>query len=385
MVRAYITGFHQIIEKESNRSFFELIGEVAQGALEMGGLSIDAIDGLGIVHTTAIDDKPIRVMLANQVANYLGINKLKYIDVAEFGGASFNALVYRAVKAVERDIAKAVLVIGGGKSSVFRRRRFDENLVARNYVSTHSVVEFLPTSDYAMVAMRYSHVYNASDEGRAMIAVRERANARYNKDALFREPISVADVLKSPMVSYPLRLLEVVMPVDGMSAFLIVNEDLAKKSRITPVSVLGYGEAHDPRPLFDRDDILDTVIPISAGEALNSANVGLDDIDLFMLYDAYTIMVVLELEGIGLAKKGLGWRFAEEHDFSPSSTYPINVNGGSLNMGQPAYMSGGVILTEALIQLTGMAGERQVKGASKVLINAIGGILNHSTTLILGA
>ncbi|WP_243665433.1 thiolase family protein [Vulcanisaeta sp. JCM 16159] len=235
-----------------------------------------------------------------------------------------------------------------------------------------------------MVALRYSHVYNATDEGRAMIAVRERANARYNKDALFREPISVADVLGSPMVSYPLRLLEVVMPVDGMSAFLVVDEGLAWKSRITPISVLGYGEAHDPSPLFDRDDILNTVIPISAGKALSEASIGLNDIDLFMLYDAYTIMVVLEIEGIGLAEKGLGWRFAEEHDFSPSSTYPINVNGGSLNTGQPAYMSGGVILTEALTQLSGMAGERQVKGVSKALVNAIGGILNHSTTLILG-
>lgn len=126
------------------------------------------------------------------------------------------------------------------------------------------------------------------------------------------------------------------------------------------------------------------MIPISAGKALSEASIGLNDIDLFMLYDAYTIMVVLEIEGIGLAEKGLGWRFAEEHDFSPSSTYPINVNGGSLNTGQPAYMSGGVILTEALTQLSGMAGERQVKGVSKALVNAIGGILNHSTTLILG-
>jgi acetyl-CoA acetyltransferase len=186
------------------------------------------------------------------------------------------------------------------------------------------------------------------------------------------------------MVSYPLRLLECVMPIDGISAFLVVDESLAKSTKMAPIGVLGYGEAHDPRPLVDREEILDNVIPISARRALEGAKVGLGDVDLFMLYDAYTIMVLLEIEGIGLAGEGMGWRFVDENDFSPSSTYPINVNGGTLNTGQPAYMSGGVILTEALVQLSGMGGERQVKGARVALVNAIGGTLNHSTKLILG-
>jgi len=385
VARAYIVGFGEVLEKESSRTFFELAAESAWGAVRMGGLDMGSIDGLGLVFAQgSVDPPPIRFMLADQVANYLGIQRLRYMDMAEMGGASFNALIHRAARAIEAGLANAVLVLGGGKSGPRRRGILSGELSSRYYVKTHNVVEFLPTSDYAMIAMRYSYEYGVPDEGRALVAVRERENARLNPGAIFREPITVKDVLESPMVSYPLRLLECVMPIDGFSAFLVVNESLARGSSIVPVRILGYGEAHDPRPLMDRDELLSNVIPHSAREALINAEVDLSDIDLFMLYDAYTIMVLLELEGIGLASEGRGWRFVEDNDFSPNSTHPINVNGGTLNTGQPAYMSGGVILTEALMQLSGLAGERQVKDARVALINAIGGTLNHVTTLVLG-
>ncbi|MDT7862044.1 MAG: thiolase family protein [Saccharolobus sp.] len=384
MTDVFITGFGEYLEKESNLSFFELLTNAYLEAIKMANIESDEIDGLVFATTTGtIEDPPLRNLLLDQVANFLGFRNLRYMDIVDYGGASFNGMIYRAYRAIKDGYANAILVLGGGKGTI-RKKISKTSLITRYHSNFLNVKELAPTSDYAMVALRYSHEYNISDESRALVAVRERSNATLNPNALFRSPISVDDVIKSPIVSYPLRLLECVMPIDGFSAYILTSESKSKKSKITPIKILGFGEAHDPRLIIEKENVLDTPVPVSSKIALERANVSLNDIDLFMLYDAYTIMVLLEIEGIGLAEKGKGWKFVEENDFSPSSTYPINTNGGTLNVGQPAYMSGGVILTEALRQLSGLAGHRQVKDIRYALVNGIGGILNHSTTLILG-
>jgi len=383
MPDAFITGFGEYLEKQSSLSFFELLSKAFIDAIKMANIESDEIDGLVFATATGtIEDPPLRSLLLDQVANFLGLKNLRYMDIVDYGGASFNGMIYRAYRAIKDEYANAVLVLGGGKGTI--RKKISTNFFTRYHSNFLNVKEFAPTSDYAMIALRYSYEYNVSDESRALVAVRERSNASLNPNALFRSPINVNDVIKSPIVSYPLRLLECTMPIDGFSAYILTSEFKSKRSEITPIKIQGYGEAHDPRVITEKENILDNPVPLSSKMALKRANISLSDIDLFMLYDAYTIMILLEIEGIGLAEKGKGWKFVEENDFSSSSTYPINTNGGTLNMGQPAYMSGGVILTEALRELSGLAEHRQIKGIKYALVNGLGGILNHSTTLILG-
>jgi len=387
-----VVGFGLYVEKKSELSTMDLFRRSAIEAMRMAGVDVGEIDG--IIFTSVpgtVDSTEFGTFMANRIANYLGITRLRINDYVYMGGSSIVVALNRAVRAVGEGVASNVLVIGGGKGTLARRlRRNVEESLIKFYIEEGNVynempnptLEFPPVSEYALIATRYCSQYGVPDEGRALVAVRERGNARLNPGAIFREPITVKDVLESPMVSYPLRLLETTMPVDG-SISIIVSSKVGRSS-ISPIMVLGYGEGHDPRPLLERDDILVTPVSTSARLALESANVKIHDMDYLGLYDAFTIMTIMEVEGIGLASEGRGWRFFEDNGIGPSDEYPLNTNGGSLNMGQPGFTSSGVVLAEALIQLAGLGGERQVKGARLALVNVLGGIFNHSVSIVLG-
>jgi acetyl-CoA acetyltransferase len=392
MVEGYITGFGFYVDKKSPLSTMDVFRASAIDAMRTAG--IDAGDVDGIIFTTVpgtVDSVEFGTFMANRIANYLGITKLRVNDYVYMGGASIVVALHRAVRMVKEGVAENILVVGGGKGTLARRlRRNVEESLIKFYIEEGNVynempnptLEFPPVSEYALIATRYCHQYGVPDEGRAMVAVRERENANLNPNALFRGSITVKDVLDSPMVSYPLRLLETTMPVDG-SISMIVSRN-AGRSSINPIRVLGYGEGHEPRPLLEREDILTTPVRIGAKLALEAANAKIHDMDYLGVYDAFTIMAIMEVEGLGLAREGEGWRFFVDNETGPNSEHPLNTNGGSLNMGQPGFTSSGVVLAEALTQLAGLAGERQVKDARLALVNVLGGIFNHSVTIVLG-
>lgn len=346
----------------------------------MAGLEFSDIDGFIFSSTAGTVEDPLRSMLADQVGDYFGLKKLTYMDTVDLGGSSFNAMLYRAVRAASEGKAKNILVVGGGKGSIRKKDTSIGKVYERYYSKPISVHEFLPLSDYALITNFYNQKYRASNEGRAMIAVRERANANNNPDAVFHGDLDLEKVMSSPVVSTPLHLLECASPSDGSTSYVISNTNLTNGPDII---VKAYGEAHDPRPLAERSDLTEIPATISIAKAKEQAEVKNKDIDHFMFYDAFTTMVMIELESAGLAKKGEGWKFAEDNSFSFDGDLPINTNGGTLNMSQPAFMSGGVILYEAFLQLSGKAKGRQVKDLHRSMVNALGGTMNHSTTIIL--
>ncbi|WP_188681298.1 thiolase family protein [Thermogymnomonas acidicola] len=375
-----VAGYGQFIERKSSLSSMEIFARASSEAMGMAGLSPGDIDGFLFATTPGCVEPPERMMLADQVAGYLGLHGLGYMEHLDIGGASFNAMVFRAARAVDAGLARNVLVLGGGKGSMRKEAALAGHSYERYYTPAARAREYLPLSDYAILTSHYNTVNGGEDRGRAMIAVRERENANLNGGAFFRGPLDADDILESPVVSDPLHLLECASPSDGASAFIVSSSAGSDCS----VSILSYSEAHDPRPLFERPEMLKTPAHRSIPSAMSAAGVSAGKVDLVMLYDAFTTMVMLEVEAAGLAERGKGWKYAEENSFGPESSTPINTNGGTLNTTQPAFMSGGVILHEALEQLCGRAGRRQVKGAQRAMVNAIGGIMNHSTTIVLG-
>ncbi|AOL17869.1 hypothetical protein BFU36_12635 [Sulfolobus sp. A20] len=391
MVDASIVGFGFYYEKKVEVPAVELFKRSIIEAIKMANMEKDEIDGLVVtaVPGTIDNSHDTGIFLINKVASKVGINKLNYFDYVYTGGSSIVVGTYRAFKAVESGLANNVLVVGGGKGNLLKRIRssmFESTI--KNYVNegvtyyelTIPTIEFYPTSDYALIANRYMREHNTDDSGRAMIAVKQRENANLNPKAIYRGKLTLKDVLESPMVSYPLRLLEVTNPVDGALAILVSKN--ASKSSISPIKLMGFGEATLTIPLAERENILDTPVKHSVRRALNSLN--LDKIDYYGIYDAYTIMVLLEIEGIGLADNGKGGEFVMGDSFLPTSSYPINTSGGSLNVGQVGFTSGGVVLAEALYQLAGLAENRQVKDARIALVNTLGGVFDHSATIVLG-
>jgi len=364
----------------------ELLGETVRSCLEDSGVDKKDIDGLATTYLPGVfDGKTHLHFFTNHILQYLGI-RARFIELLDFGGASALAMLYRATKAIKSGEANNVLCLIGGKGSDVRTRgvtvdgldRVEGGVSLSPFNHLLRVYDDMnPVSDYALVAKRHSELFKTTDVQRATLAVKQRRNAINNGYALYREPLTEEAVLSSPLICDPLHMLEAVYPVDGFHAFLVSKSS----SRMRDIDVLAYGEAHWSELPVELPEIVTT----PASESSRRAGFELSKVDCFQLYDSFTITVMLQLEDIGLTKKGGAGKLIEDVDISPSGDLPLNTGGGSLNMGQPAYMSGGVILEEAIQQLNGEAKGRQVEGADVVYINGIGGWnRSHSTTLVLG-
>ncbi|BBD73240.1 acetyl-CoA acetyltransferase [Sulfodiicoccus acidiphilus] len=380
-----VVGFAGSVHKKYEGSAFDLANEVVDKALDSAGMERKDVDGLVSTFLPGVwDGATYRHFFTNQLRQALNI-KAKYVDVLDFGGASAMASIYRAHKAVKGGEADVVLCLVGGKGSEVRSRGVTVDSIDRVEGGValtpfdwllRTNVDLNPVTDYALVAARHSKLFGTTDQQRALIAVYQRFNAGANPTALYRDPLTVEGVLSSPTVSWPLHLLEVVYPVDGFHAFLVSR----RSSKMRSVEIKGYGEAHWHELPPEMPDIVTT----PAAESSRQVREFLHKVDALELYDSFTVTVMLQLEDIGVVEKGKVGSFLERTDLTYKGTLPTNTGGGSLNVGQPAYMSGGVVLEEALLQLNDMAGHRNV-GARNVLTNGIGGwSRSHSVTLVLG-
>ncbi|QXJ27504.1 Acetyl-CoA C-acyltransferase [Saccharolobus shibatae B12] len=381
-----ITGFTSSLYKKYQGSTFELLADTVFSALEMAGLDKNYVDGIYLTYLPGtFDGYANSHFFTNQVAQYLGIRP-KFTQIFDYGGASALSMIHRAYKAIKAGEGETILCIVGGKATELRNKGVTVDAIDKAYPDVsltpfdrlfRGLNDLNPVSDYALVANRHRYLFKSTDEQRALIAVRQRFNAMQNSKAMFRDPLTIEQVLKSPLVSYPLHLLEIVYPIDGFHVFVVSKR--SSKSVLRNIDILGYGEAHWPFMPTELDEIVYTPAVESSKGLLNGK------IDAFELYDSFTITVMLQVEDIGLAEKGKGGSFFENHDTTFKGDVPINTGGGSLNTGQPAYMSGGVILEEALLQLNDMADGHQVKGTDVVFLNGIGGWnRSHSVSLVLG-
>lgn len=238
---------------------------------------------------------------------------------------------------------------------------------------------------YAQIAMRYMHEYGVTPQQLAKIAVDQRYNACANPDAIFYgQPITVEDVLSSPVIVDPLHMLEIVMPAAGAAAVVVTSAERAKGLRHSPAYLLGAGERCTHKAITYAPSLTESAIAAAAGAAFRMAGVERKDIGLASIYDCYTITVLLTLEDAGFCAKGKGGRFVEEHDLRYHGDFPLNTHGGQLSFGQAGLAGGMSHVTEAARQIQGRAGKRQVKGLEFAYVNGNGGIMSEQVSLILG-
>jgi acetyl-CoA acetyltransferase len=234
---------------------------------------------------------------------------------------------------------------------------------------------------YALVAQRHMHEYGTTSEQMAEVAVAIRGHAALNPLAHKREPITVADVLNSKMITTPLHMLDCAIVSDGAAAFVVTNrKDLRRK----PVKVLGQGYGFTHAYIGEHDHIATTGAVQSGREAFAMAGVKPADIDIAELYDCFTITVIAELEDLGFCPKGEGGRFVEGGRIRLGGELPVTTHGGLLSAVHPGLAGGMFHVVEAVRQLRGEAGARQVPGAELVLAHGNGGIIGIHCTLILG-
>jgi len=240
-----------------------------------------------------------------------------------------------------------------------------------------------PMGPYALAASRHMAHYGTTPEQLAQIAVSARDWAALNPRARYRDPLSVDDVLASPMESSPLHRLDCCLVTDGAGAFVMTTAQRAKSLPKPPAFVLGAATCHDHLNISQMPDLTVTPGAISGPRAFRAAGITPPDVDVLMAYDSFTITTLLHLEDLGFCPKGEGGPFVSDGKLGPGGSLPTNTNGGGLSFTHPG-MYGMFLLVEAVRQLRGES-TGQVAGAEVAVAHGSGMYLSCMSTVVLGA
>jgi acetyl-CoA acetyltransferase len=350
----------------------DLMGQAARRALDDAGLSLRDVDGL--FATTSQSRMPTLAL-----AEYLGIRP-RYHDGTNIGGCSFMSMVAHAQAAIEAGLCQVALITYASTQRTLGRA----NVAAPDANPYESPYRPLYTaSSYALAASRHMHQYGTTREQLAQVAVAAREWALLNPAAWEKEPLTVEDVLRSRMVSTPLTVRDCCLVTDGGGAIVVTSAARAKTLRKKPAYVLGVGEDLGHYTISSMPDLTVTGAVRSGAAAYAMAGLQARDIDVVQVYDAFTITTLLFLEDLGFCPKGEGGRFVAQGAIAPGGSVPVNTSGGGLSYCHPG-MFGIFVLIEAVRQLRGEAGRRQVSGCETAIAHGNGGTLSAQSTVILG-
>jgi len=342
-------------------------------ALEDAGLSLADVDGLFFCH-------PTDTMGGLSFAQYLGIRP-KVTDNNRTGGSAFQTYVEHAAYLLDAGAIDCALIAYGSNQAT-ATGKLVSTVQPMRYEAPYRPLN--PVSSYALAAARYMHQYGATREQLGAVALAARKWATLNPEAFKRDALTMDDYLASRMVSDPLSVLDCCLVTDGAAAVVMTRADRARDLKRAPIKVLGAAAESHHREIGWLDDLTVTAAARSGARAYQQAGLTPADIDVVQVYDAFTINTILFLEDLGFCPKGEGARFVEDGRIAPGGALPVNTNGGGLSCCHPG-MYGLFPIVEAVRQLRGEAGDRQVADASFAIAHGNGGVLSSQATVILGA
>lgn len=352
-------------------SVAEIMALATRRALDEAGLTIRDIDGVFAV-------TPYFWMSSVTLAEQLGIQP-RYTDSTNLGGCSFVSHLGHALSAIATGRCEVAVIAYGST------QRSDGGKLVTGADNLPYEIPYgfqHPISAYALAAQRHMHEFGTTREQLAKVTVAASYWAALNPSALKPEPVTVDDVIKSPLISDPLRKLDCCLITNGGGAVIVTSKERAKTLKKRPVAVLGAGESHSHRYGAAMQSFTTTAAVASGKDAYEMAGLGPTDIDVVQIYDAFTINVILGLEDLGFCKKGEGGLLVDK-GIGPGSDLPVNSSGGGLRYCHPG-MFGIFLLIEAVKQLRNEAGARQIANPRRALVHGIGGVLSGHATAILG-
>ena len=376
--QAVIVGVAESDLGITDKLIFQLQAQASLRALNDAGLTLDDVDGFATAGAARFS--------ASAVAEYLGIHPT-WMDSTYEGGSSFELHVNRASEAIESGSAEVVLIAYGSNQRSANLRRLAgvtfPHTPEAQYEAPYGPLN--PISMYALAAQRHMYEFGTKAEDLAEIAVAARAWALLNPVAhrYGAGPLTVETVLESPMISSPLHRLNCCLVTDGGGAVVVTSRERGRDLRPTPIRVLGRGEHSTHVAMSQMPDLTSTGAVTSGKRAFEAAGLRPDDIDVFEVYDSFTITTLLTLEALGFAGRGEGAGLIADGGIGPGGSLPVNTSGGGLSYCHPG-MFGIFLIIEAVRQLRGEAGLRQVDGAEMALVHGTGGILTSHATAILG-
>jgi len=352
----------------------EILAQAVRAAVDDAGLAIDDIDGL-FASTMS------HFMPALSVAEYLGI-KPRFSESSMIGGSSLVAYVTSATMALVTGQCDVALIAYASNQRSASGRLVSGSL--GEYLAYEMPYKpRYPISAYALATARHMYEYGTTREQLAEVAVAARCWAALNPDAFAREPITIDDVISARPISDPLTKLDCCLVTDGGAAIVMTRADRALDCAAKPIYVLGSAFAHWHRQISQMPDLTVTAASESGRRAFEMAGIKPAECDVLELYDAFTINPILFLEDLGFCAKGEGGSFVSDGRIAPGGALPVNTNGGGLSCVHPG-MYGLFTLVEAVQQLRGECGERQIADANIALAHGNGGVLSSQATTILG-
>jgi acetyl-CoA acetyltransferase len=355
-------------------SHLDLTAMAVADALDEAGLMLGDVDGLFAANLQ-------NIFAPLNVAEYLGIRP-KVSDGTQIGGSSPVAHLMWAALALDAGLCDVALICYGSNQRSAAGRLLSPSTAEPLIYETPYGPRY-PISSYALAASRHMYQYGTTREQLAEVAVAARRWAQLNPAAFTRDPLTADDVLSSRMVCDPLSVRDCCLVTDGAGAVVLTRAERARGLAKPPVALLGIGQAHWHRQISQMPDLTVTAASESGPRAFAMAGVGPADIDVAELYDAFTINPILFLEDLGFCPKGEGGRFVEGGAIAPGGRLPVNTNGGGLSCVHPG-MYGIFTVIEAIQQLRGEAGERQVEGAELAVSHGNGGHLSSQATAVWG-
>ena len=358
-----------------------LNAQAARRALDDAGLTPRDIDGV----LTAYSMTEPYFMLGTVLSEYLGLQPT-YCASLIAGGATPAVMVGHAAAAIATGQAKTVLVVTGENRASGQTR--DQAVAALATAVGHPYFEYpygpsIPGC-YAMIARRYMHEYGTTREQLAQVAVTTRRHACLHPNSHMRTPIRIDDVLAAKPIADPLTLLDCCLISDAAGALIVQHPERTLANRSAPVWILGVGESHTHEHLLCAPSLTHFGAVRSGQIAYEMAGVTPQDIDVAQLYDCFTIVPIIEAEELGFAARGSGGELWQSGQAEIGGSLPVNTHGGMLSHAHAGAAGGMFGLIEAVAQLRGGLGARQVKNATLALVHNEGGVLSSHCTVILG-
>ncbi|HEX5503703.1 MAG TPA: acetyl-CoA acetyltransferase [Thermomicrobiales bacterium] len=372
----YIVGVAETALGEvHDQTELSMVALAAREALAEAGLTLTDVDGVFVNYMG--EEGSV------QVAEYLGIQP-RYADSSDLGGAAFEAFVHHALLAIAAGRCEVALVAYASRQRTRRGRsmlpRGDTSSLTAQFQTPYGLP--MPIGHYALIAARHMHQYGTTSEQLAEIAVAARRWAQLNPKAWKRDPLTVADVLASRPISTPLHRDDCCLVTDGGGVLILTSAARARDAARRPVRVLGAGESHTHWHISQMPDLTISAGAVSGREAFAMAGITPADVDVLEPYDSFTVTVLLALEDLGFCGKGEGGAFVEGGRLAPGGALPAMTSGGGLSYCHPGAL-GLLLLVEAVRQLRGEAGARQVPDAEIAVAHGVGGMMSTAGTVVL--
>jgi acetyl-CoA acetyltransferase len=358
----------------------QLYAMAARDAAEDAGIALGDIDAL----ITGNSRSQPFMYHAESLAEYLGV-EFRHCATVDTGGATtFEVMHQAAVEIAAGEYDTALVVMADSLLSGLGRDQTVNTLATLAHADWERPFGITIPGIYALMANRYMHDHGITPEQTAVACVNDRYHASLNPGAMFRDPLTVDDVLASKPIAAPLRLFDCAPVADGGCAVLLAGPGAAAGAPKPPVHVRGYGESYGPEHVSQNRSLAQTPGTESAAAAFEQAGIGRDQVDLAMIYDPFSFVQCLFLEDVGFCGRGEGADFIASGETRLGGSLPVNTHGGVLSYGHPGRPTALFCICEAVKQLRGEAEGRQVEGAEFALAHAEGGAMSTQATIILG-